>query len=89
MTAIPYGPLPHGDTAIGERCPACSVPFVHRDWVAIVPVGPGGEPHNRAAARAGAQYIPVNVTIHWACHTGHDSPPMSAVNNAGHHWARF
>lgn len=74
MTAA-YGPLPFGHDLIGSRCPACHVPFVARDWIAEIPIGPGGSPASRGAARSGRDYLEITVAVHWPCHTGHDNPP--------------
>jgi hypothetical protein len=87
MTA--YGPLLNGDALIGLHCPACHVPFTIRDWLAQVPIGPGGDPAARAAARMDAVFRPVTVAVHWSCHTGHNNPPadrVANVSNARNWW---
>ncbi len=76
MTA--YGPLRNGDPLIGTRCPACHVPFTAADWVAEIPVGPGGNPDAQLAARMDGRFQVVAVPVHWPCHTGHRAPPTAA-----------
>lgn len=77
MTA--HGPLRNGDPLIGSPCPACHVPFTARDWVAQIPVGPGGSPDSRLAARMDGPFQVVAVPVHWPCHTGHRTPPVDVT----------
>lgn len=67
------GPSLVNKAAVGHPCPACQVPLVDGDQVAVIPVGPGADPAARRNARAGLPYECVHIEAHWACVTGDES----------------
>lgn len=68
------GPKPLGHPGVGVECLACGVPFVVGDYTALVMVGPGDDPGQRAKAAAGQPYRAVGVELHWPCATGESAP---------------
>lgn len=69
----PPAPTDVSESEIGQPCPACLVPLVVGDKVAVVILGPGADPAARAAFLAGQQGTVVAVELHWACRTGDES----------------
>lgn len=55
---------------IGATCPACERPIRGGDMVAILVLGPGTDPAERAKALAGEPYNAAVIEVHWACRTG-------------------
>jgi hypothetical protein len=75
----PDGPSLVSDSEIGQPCPACQVPFAAGDQVAVLVLGPGGDPAARAACLAGQAYQGVAIELHWACRTGDTQYESAAV----------
>lgn len=61
-----FGPKSPAHPSIGEKCPACGVPFNAGDCTTLVAIGPGADPEARQAAREGRLYDAVAVEAHWA-----------------------
>lgn len=67
------GPAMVNLAAIGRPCPACQVPLAEGDMVAVVQLGPGANPGERAKAAAGLPFECVCADVHWACATGDET----------------
>lgn len=65
-----FGPKTADHPSVGNRCPACQVPFAAGDFTALVMLGPGDDPDAQEKARAGRAYNAVAVEVHWSCATG-------------------
>jgi hypothetical protein len=65
-------PLASNDPVIGATCEGCQKLFKPGDVIALVPLGPGGDPANRAACLEGAAHQVVSIPVHWACATGQE-----------------
>lgn len=65
-----FGPKGPDHPSVGRECTACHVEFVAGDYTTLVALGPGNDPEEREAARAGRAYTAVAVEVHWACATG-------------------
>jgi len=65
-----YGPKTADHPSVGEKCPACHVPFTVGDFTALVELGPGGSAEAQEACRLGRAYNAVAVEIHYACAGG-------------------
>lgn len=62
-----FGPKTADHPSIGEKCPACQVPFVEGDYTTLVALGPGGDEEEQGKAKAGRAYNAVAVEVHWNC----------------------
>lgn len=60
--------LDDGHTYVGEAyCPVCLAQFVAGDDVVVVPLGPGVNPDDRAAAKRGDWYSCMGIIAHADC----------------------
>jgi hypothetical protein len=62
-----FGPKSEDHPSIGNKCPACHVPFKAGDFTALIALGPGDDAETQERALAGRPYNAVAVEIHWAC----------------------
>jgi hypothetical protein len=67
-----FGPKRGTHPSIGTKCPACGEEFKEGEYTTIPTFGPGGDPGERAKARANQPYNAVGWEIHWACATGEE-----------------
>jgi hypothetical protein len=67
-----FGPKSPEHPGVGALCPACRQPIRAGDYTTLVALGPGDDPEEREAARAGRFYNAVALEVHWACATGHE-----------------
>ncbi len=64
------GPKKADHPSVGERCPACNVPFKAGDFTTLVTLGPGADPEVQEKAAAGRPYSAVAAEVHYSCATG-------------------
>ncbi len=62
-----FGPKTAQHPSVGEKCPACGVPFAVGDYTTLVSIGPGSDPENQQLCRDGKPYNAVAVEVHWDC----------------------
>lgn len=71
IEAVKAGPIEARD--VGATCPACEQPIRAGQMVAVLILGPGADPDERAKARAGEPYAAAAIDVHWPCRTGDES----------------
>lgn len=62
-----FGPKAADHPGVGEKCPACHVPFAAGDYTTLVPLGPGGDEEARERRDAGRVYNAIALEVHWDC----------------------
>lgn len=65
--SIKFGPKSADHPSTGRICPACHEPFKEGDYTALVALGPGADPEQRARRDAGRPYNAVASEVHWEC----------------------
>lgn len=65
-----FGPKSSGHPSVGEKCPACHVPFKVGDFTTLVELGPGDDPEEQEKCRQGLAYTAVASEVHYACACG-------------------
>lgn len=71
------GPIPEG--AAVHPCPACYQPLLPGQFFTMLPIGPGGDPRKRAAARHRLPYGALYIMVHWADVSGDESESKLAI----------
>jgi hypothetical protein len=69
-TVTLMGRIADGHPSVGDLCPSCGARIRAGDHTGLIPLGPGADPQEQAAARAGRSYDAAAVLVHWSCATG-------------------
>ena len=65
-----FGPKTKDHPSVGDKCPACHIPFKEGDYTTLIALGPGTSPESQERCKQGRPYNAIAVEVHWACTTG-------------------